>query len=196
MCAVLGIFQCTFHIPCMCCVLCLVAQSCLTLCDPMGYSPPGSCLHGDSPGKNTRVGCHALQRIFKTQGSNPGLLYCRCILYHLSYQRSPRILEWVTYPFSRESSWPRNRGRVSFSCRQILYELSYQGSYPMYSSQNLQESWDSMPQTPTQQWSKEMPPWLESSIQALPPAPHTPLCWMVPITLLSLETEIAPIKSL
>lgn len=52
-----------------------------------------------------------------------------------------------------------------------------------------------MPQTPTQQWSKEMPPWLQSSIQALPPAPQTPLRWMVPITLLSLETEIAPIKS-
>ena len=114
MCAVLGIFQCTFHIPCMCCVLCLDARSCLTLCDPMGYNPPGSSLHGDSPGKNTRVGCHALQRIFKTQGLNPGLLYCRWILYHLSYQGSPRILERVTYPFSRESSWPRNRGRVSF----------------------------------------------------------------------------------
>ena len=37
-----------------------VAQSCLTLCDPMGYSPPGSSVHRDSPGKNTGVGCHAL----------------------------------------------------------------------------------------------------------------------------------------
>ena len=80
-------------------------------------------------------------------------------------------------------------------CRQILYQLSYHGSYPMHSSQNLQKTWDSMPQTPTQQWSKEIPPWLESSIQALPPAPQTPLCWMVLITLFSLETEIAPIKS-
>ena len=48
-------------------------------------SPPGSSVHGDSPGKNTRVGCHALlQGIFPTQGSNPGLLHCRRILYHLS----------------------------------------------------------------------------------------------------------------
>ena len=31
-----------------------------TLCDPMDYSPPGSSVHGDSPGKNTGVGCHVL----------------------------------------------------------------------------------------------------------------------------------------
>ena len=41
-------------------VLCLVAQKCPTLCDPMECSPPGSSVHGDSPGKNTGVGCHAL----------------------------------------------------------------------------------------------------------------------------------------
>ena len=83
MCVVLGIFQCTFHIPCMCCVLCLVAQSYPTLCDPMDYSPPGSSLHGDSPGKNAGVGCHALLHgIFPTQGSNSGLPNYRRILYH------------------------------------------------------------------------------------------------------------------
>ena len=55
--------------------LCLVAQSCLTLCDPMDHSPPGSSVHGVSPGKNTGVGCHALlQRLFLTQGSNSHLL--------------------------------------------------------------------------------------------------------------------------
>ena len=40
--------------------VCLVAQSCLTLCNPMDCSPPGSFVHGDSPGKNTGVGCHVL----------------------------------------------------------------------------------------------------------------------------------------
>ena len=39
-------------------------QSCLTLCDPMDCSPPGSSGHGDCPGKNTGVGCHALLRGF------------------------------------------------------------------------------------------------------------------------------------
>ena len=40
--------------------VCLVAQSCLTLCNPMACSLPDSSVHGDSPGKNTGVGCHAL----------------------------------------------------------------------------------------------------------------------------------------
>ena len=54
-------------------------QSCPTLYKPMDYSPPGSSVHGDSPGKNTGVGCHALlQGIFLTQGSNPCLL---CLLH-------------------------------------------------------------------------------------------------------------------
>ena len=53
----------------VCAVLCLFAQLCLTLCNPMDCSPPGSSVHGDSPGKNTGVGCHALlQGIFPTQG--------------------------------------------------------------------------------------------------------------------------------
>ena len=40
--------------------MCLVSQSCMSFCDPMYCSPPGSSVHGDSPGKNPRVGCHAL----------------------------------------------------------------------------------------------------------------------------------------
>ena len=65
-------------------------------------------------GKNTGVGCHALlQGIFPIQGSNPGLLHCRWILYHLSHQGRPRILEWLAYPFFRESSQPRNWTHVS-----------------------------------------------------------------------------------
>ena len=56
-------------------MLCLAAQSCPTLWDPMDYSLPGSSVHGDSPGKNTGVGYHALlQGIIPTQGSNPDLL--------------------------------------------------------------------------------------------------------------------------
>jgi len=60
-------------------------QSCPTLCDPMGYSLPGSSVYGDSPGKNTGVGCHfLLQEIFPTQGLNlnlPHLLHCKKIHY-------------------------------------------------------------------------------------------------------------------
>ena len=92
-----------------CAVLCLVAQLCLTLCDPMDCSPPGSSVHEDSPGKNIRVGCHAPLR-----GLNPGLPLCRQIIYHLSHERRPRTLEWVVYPFSRGSSRPRNQTGLSW----------------------------------------------------------------------------------
>ena len=52
----------------LCAVLCLVTQSCLTLCDFIDCSLPGFSVHEDSPGKNTGVGCHALlQGIFPTQ---------------------------------------------------------------------------------------------------------------------------------
>ena len=48
------------------------------LYDPTDHSPPGSSVHGVSPGKNTGLGCHALlQGIFPTHGSNPRLL---CLL--------------------------------------------------------------------------------------------------------------------
>ena len=67
-------------------------------------------LHGlynpwNSPGQNTGVGSLSLlQGIFPTQGLNPGLPHHGQILYQLSHNGSPRILGWVTYPFSRGSS--------------------------------------------------------------------------------------------
>ena len=67
-----------------------------------------------SPGQNTGVGSLSLlQRIFPTQGLNPGLPHCTQILYQLSHKGSPRILEWVAYSFSSRSSWPRNQTGVS-----------------------------------------------------------------------------------
>ena len=89
-------------------VLCLVDHPCPILCDPMDCSPPGSFVHGDSPGKNTGVGCQVLlQGIFPAQGLNSGLPHRRWIPYQLNHQGSSRILEWVAYPFFRESSQPR-----------------------------------------------------------------------------------------
>ena len=68
----------------------LVTQLCPTFYDPLNHSPPGSSVQGDSPDKNTGVGCHALlQGIFPTQGLNPGLPHCRQILYQLSHQGRP-----------------------------------------------------------------------------------------------------------
>ena len=68
----------------------------------------------NSLGQNTGVGSLSLlQGIFPTQGSNPGLLHCRQILYQLSHKGNLWMLEWVVYPFSSESSGPRNRTGVS-----------------------------------------------------------------------------------
>ena len=89
----MSVFSTYWHLLNGVCVLYLVAQLCLSLCDPMDCSPPVSSVCGDSPAKNTGGGCHALlQGIFPTQASSPGLLHCRWILYQLSHKGSPRIL--------------------------------------------------------------------------------------------------------
>ena len=92
-----------------------VAQSCLTLCDPMDYSPPGFSLHGilqarilewvaipfsrrsSQPREKTRVSCIA--GIFFTIWTT---------------REAQDILAWVAYSFSRGSSQPRSWTRVSW----------------------------------------------------------------------------------
>jgi len=94
----------------------------------MDCRPPGPSIHRDSSGKNTGVGCHALlQGIFPIEGSNPGLLYCRWILCGMSHQESPRILEWVAYPFSMRSTRPRS---PALQVDSLLAQLS--GKPPSY----------------------------------------------------------------
>ena len=88
------------------------SESLSVMCDSLQshglYSP------WNSAGQNTGVGSHSLlQGIFPIQGSNPGLPHCRRIVYQPSHKGSPRILEWVAYPFSSRSSWPRNPSSVS-----------------------------------------------------------------------------------
>ena len=102
----------------------------------------------NSPGKNTGVGSHSLrQGIFQTQGSNPDLLHCRQILYHLGHcavclvwlfvtpwtvahqvPQAPlsirilqaRILEWAAMPSFRGSSQTRDWTQVSCSVGRFL----------------------------------------------------------------------------
>ena len=121
---------CTYTTSSLSIHLCCAVLS-LSLCNPMDSSLPGSSVHGDSPGKNTGVGCHAflqgifptrdqprspalqldsvpselpgkpkntgvgslslLQQVFLIQELNRSLLHHRQILYHLSYQGSPRL---------------------------------------------------------------------------------------------------------
>ena len=83
--------------------------------EPRSPSLQEDSLPSDPPGepKSTRASSLSLlQGIFPIRESNPGLPHCRRILCQLSHQRSPRILEWVAYSFSRGSSQPGNRTGV------------------------------------------------------------------------------------
>ena len=67
------------------------SQSCLTLCDPMDCSLPGSSVHGILQARILEwVTISFSKRIFPSQELNPCLLHCRQILYHLSHQGSPQ----------------------------------------------------------------------------------------------------------
>ena len=71
-------------------LLCLIAQFCLTLCNPVDCSPPGSLVHGDCSGKNTEVGSLSLlQGSPGPRNQTGGFLHCRQIHYQLSYQGTP-----------------------------------------------------------------------------------------------------------
>ena len=64
----------------------------------------------NSPDQNTGIGsCSPSPGDLPNPGMNPGLPYYRRILYLLRHQGSPKILEWVAYPFSSGSSWPRHQ---------------------------------------------------------------------------------------
>ena len=97
-----------------------VAQSCRTLCNPMDCSPSGFSVHGDSPGQNTGVGsCFLLQGIFPTQGSNPGLLHCRRILYCLSRQESHQgnNVYVFTFTFIQHGGFPGGASSKEPTCQ-------------------------------------------------------------------------------
>ena len=84
----------------------LVTKSCLTLWDPMDSSPPGSSIHGDSPCKNTGVGCHFhLQGIFPGQGLDPCLLHCRWLFYHWTVLNDPQLQLYENNQFERRRQW-------------------------------------------------------------------------------------------
>ena len=70
--------------------LVVLVAKCVWLLQPHGLQPARFLCPWDSLGKNTGVGCHfLLQGTFLTQGSNPGLLWCRQIPYQLSYKEAP-----------------------------------------------------------------------------------------------------------
>ena len=92
----------------------------------MDCSPPGSFVHGDSPGKNTGVGCQALlQRIFPTQVSSTVADSLPAEPPGKSKNTGVGSLSLLQRIFpTQESNWGL------LHCRWTLYQLSYQGSPP------------------------------------------------------------------
>ena len=66
----------------------LVAQSCLTLCNPMVCSLPGSSVHGILQAKILEWVAIPFPGDLSDPGIKQCILHCRQILYHLSYQGS------------------------------------------------------------------------------------------------------------
>ena len=108
-----------FLLPCA--MLCLVAQSCPTLCDSIDCSSPCPSVHGDPPGKNTGVRWMPSSRE-SSQPKDLTQVSCTAGRFLLSHKGSPRKLEWdlaaaaaAAYPFSsgspalRAESLPRGR---------------------------------------------------------------------------------------
>ena len=110
-------------------MLCLVAQSCPTLWDSMDCSPPGFSVHGDSPGKNTGVSCHALlQGIFPTQGSNTQASHIVGGFLTVWATRKPNNTGVGSLSLFRGIFLTQEWKQGILHCRQILYQLSSQGS--------------------------------------------------------------------
>ena len=114
-------------------LLCLVAQSCPALCNPIGCSAPGSSVHGVSSGKNTGMGCHSLlQGIFSTQRSNPGLPHCRRIFFFFfkpsEAPRKPKNTGVGSLYLLHGIFLTQESNQGLLHCPQILYQLSYQRS--------------------------------------------------------------------
>ena len=127
-----------------------VAQSCLTLCDPVDCSLPGSSVHGDSPGKNTGLPCPPPGDLL-----NPGIkarsptLQADSLLSEPPWK--PRFEERVIFkdpPEDTEKTWAswrvgssllakRREARTEWSCLWHSYpanHLSYLISFKNYNS--------------------------------------------------------------
>ena len=91
-----------------------VAQTCPPLCDLMDCSLQGSFVHGILQARIPKWVAFPFSRgSSQPRDWTQVLSHCRWVLYCLSHQRSPRILECVAYPFFRGSSQPTNQTRVS-----------------------------------------------------------------------------------
>ena len=107
---------------CIHCFCCSVAKSCLSLCDPMDCSPPGSSVH-------EILQARILEWVaipFSRGSSQPRdqtwvYLHCRQILYHLSHQGSPSHID----------KRKRKKERKSFLLMMRMLKI-YSLNFPIY----------------------------------------------------------------
>ena len=122
------------------CVCAQLLQSCLTLCDPMDCSPPGSSVLGVFQAMILAwVAIFFSRGIFLTQGLNPGLLHSRQIPYGMSYKGSPLhiLFKWrkncprclASAPYTQEKSChlPRSISILSYGASKVLQVFIYFG---------------------------------------------------------------------
>ena len=109
-------------------------QLCLTLCDPIDGSPPGSPCPWDSPGKNTGVGCHFLLQCTKVESESEVAQLCLTPSDPMDYSLQvssvhgifqARVLEWVAIAFSRYCGYVNLKRRV-FTLEIDKEELTYE----------------------------------------------------------------------
>ena len=127
-CSPAGILGCSWTIPFY--LLCAVL-SCFSLV-PLFVTPwTTACqapLSWDTPDRNTAVGCHALQGIFPTQGSNPGLPRCRWILLWSEPPGKPINTRMGNLSLLQGIFLTHELNQGLLHCRWILFQLSYQES--------------------------------------------------------------------
>ena len=104
-------------------------QSCLTLCDPIDGSPPGSPRSWDSPGKNTGVGCHFLLQCMKVKSESEVAQSCLTLSYPIDCSlpgssihgiSQARVLEWGAIAFSELSDYRILKAKLVFKSIQCF----------------------------------------------------------------------------
>ena len=90
------------------------------------FRPHGLNSPWNSSGQNTGVGSHSLlQGIFPTQGSNPGVLHCRQILYQLSPEGKPKNTGVGSLSLLQQIFPTQESNQDLLHCRQSLYQLNW-----------------------------------------------------------------------
>ena len=103
------------------CVNCLVVSDSLR---PHGLQPARLLCPQNFSGENTKVNIHSLlQGIFLTQGSNPSLLHCRQILYHLRHQGSPKMFKLLynCAHFTCQQNYAQNPSSQASAVHELRY---------------------------------------------------------------------------